>query len=121
VVVSDPLVIRYLRFHQAEPGQADSEADRAAAEVEVMVTTGRPEEAWPIIVAAIELTGDDDTLAALGAGDLETLVVNYGPAFIDRIEAEAQTSERFRRALKFVWASTSSVWPRIEAVVADRT
>jgi hypothetical protein len=113
------LVVPYLRFHEVESGQADEEAQRAATRIDVMVTMGRPEEAWPVIVAAIEMTDDEDTLANLGAGDLESLIVGHGPAFIARIEEQAQQSSRFRRALRNVWASSSTVWPRVEAAAGD--
>jgi len=115
------LAANYLRFHQAEFGEADPEAVGAATRVDVMVTMGRPEEAWPVIVGAIEMTEDGDTLANLGASDLETLIVSHGPAFIDRIEERARPSTRFVGALRNVWASSSPVWPRVEALISDRT
>jgi hypothetical protein len=97
---------RYLRFHEVEFDLADKEADRAATQIDVRATMGRPEEAWPVIVAAIEMTDDEGTLAGLGAGDLENIIRNHGPEFIDRIEQLARTSWRFRRALRAVWADT---------------
>jgi hypothetical protein len=114
------LVANYLRFHEAEFGQADEGAERAATRIDVMVTMGRPEEAWPVIVAAIEMTDDGHTLANLAAGDLEGLIVGYGPAFIDRIEEQAKQSWRFRSALRGVWASSSPVWSRVEGASGER-
>lgn len=84
-----------------------------------MVTMGRPEDAWPVIVAAIEMTEDEDTLANLGASDLESLILGHGPAFIDRIESQSQQSSRFRSALRCVWASSSPVWPCVQAAFGE--
>jgi hypothetical protein len=80
------------------------------------LTREAPEEAWAAILAVIERTGDEYTLEMLGAGPLEELIENHGPAFLERIEDQARANARFRGVLQCVWeSSTPEVWARIQA------
>lgn len=61
------------------------------------------EEAWPVILALLERAPDDLAIAFVAAGPLEDLIRDHGPRFLDRLEAQARTSARFRGALSGVW------------------
>jgi hypothetical protein len=76
--------------------------------------------AWPFVLALVE-KGDDGALGALGAGILEDMVRRDGPLIIDRIEAEAAVSPRFRFCLSHVWRgpTPSAIWDRVVAAVAE--
>jgi hypothetical protein len=118
---ADPQVLarNYMRSTLALLGMAESDdaSDAASFQVGNLVLMGHPEDAWPILLLVIEMTDDERVLDLLGAGDLENVVRDHGPAFIDRIETAARQSWRMRRALQGVWASDSPVWPRIEAII----
>ena len=79
-----------------------------------------PEAAWPVIRDVIARCDDDWMLASVAAGDLEDLLVQHGPAFIDRVTAHAAASPRFLRALVGVWGRdtmTPDVASRLDALV----
>jgi len=80
-----------------------------------------PDEAWPLILALVEVARTDIELACVVAGPLEQLVRCNGHQVIGRIEAEAATNERFRLALSGVWRSSipKSVWDRLLAAVGE--
>jgi len=98
----------------------DEEPDEwASFHIGNLIFSGQVEEAWTILLLAISSIDDEAELNLLGAGHLENIVRDHGPQFIDRIEAEAARSERFRRALLGVWAFESPVRERIDALIAD--
>jgi hypothetical protein len=99
---------------------SDEEPDEwASFHIGNLIFSGRVEEAWKILVIAIDSVDDEAELNLLGAGYLENVVRDHGSEFIDRIETEAARSDRFRRALRGVWAFESPVRGRIDALVAD--
>jgi hypothetical protein len=65
--------------------------------------TFRPEEAWKRILALVTEAKDDNTLKLIGAGPLEDLLSSEAEIFIDRVEAQAAASSRFRICLSNVW------------------
>lgn len=76
----------------------------------------KAEEAWIAILRILELDPSQEVIAVLAAGPLEDLTDDYGPAFIERIEAESRRNARFRNLLGGVWQSSSSdIWARIAA------
>jgi hypothetical protein len=91
----------YARFHQGRSSDADLEAGAAMAWV-AEAAEDRPELAWAVIVAAIEMTDDERALASIASTDLEVLINLHGRTFIDRIETQHEDSDRFRRALRSV-------------------
>ena len=62
-----------------------------------------PEELWQFILAAEHACATEQTLGMLGAGPLEDLIQNYGPAFVDRIEQRVSESPRFAELVRSVW------------------
>jgi hypothetical protein len=117
----ESLVAPYVRhLHDALEGrQGDEEAERVGFWIGNLVLMGRPEDAWPVLVAAIEELDDERLLDLVGAGDLESLIEGHGEVFIDRIEVQGRASQRFRRALRGVWATESPVRARIDALVTE--
>jgi hypothetical protein len=49
----------------------------------------------------------DDSLAYLGAGPVEELVIHHAARFIEEIDTAARTNERFRYALRCAWFDDS--------------
>lgn len=96
-----------------------SEDDWANFHVGNLMIHDRRDEAWEILLLAVEIVDDEATLDLIGAGHLEDFVGNHGPQYIDRIEQAARTSERFRRALRGVWAFDSPVRPRVDAILGE--
>jgi hypothetical protein len=78
------------------------------------------EAAWPLVLALVE-KADDRALAPLGAGILEDILRRDGALIIERVEAEAAASGRFRRCLSHVWRGDmpSTLWDRVVAARAD--
>jgi hypothetical protein len=75
----------------------------------------RPEECWQAILAVLDRTKHKNVLVMLGAGPLEDLIHEHGPAFIDRIESEAGENPAFRDLLCRAWeSSTPEVWARVK-------
>lgn len=73
------------------------------------------EDCWKAILEILRRDPPEVVLGMLGAGALEDLIEQDGPAFIDRIEVEAAKDSRFRDLLRYVWqSSTPEVWKRIE-------
>lgn len=62
-----------------------------------------PGEAWPVILDLVEKAPDDKVLGVIAAGEIEDFIMAHAPEFIDRIEAEARSSARFKEALAGVW------------------
>ena len=73
------------------------------------------------VMTASDLCETDEQRACLGAGTLESLLVNEGPAVIDRVLDRARRDPDFRRVLSCVWghrAMDRSVRKRIDALLA---
>lgn len=79
-----------------------------------------PEAAWPLILLLVE-RGSDHALCAAGAGILEDLLDEHGPAFIERVEVQAAADLRFRFCLSHVWPSgmPPEIWERVVAARGD--
>lgn len=76
-----------------------------------------PEMAWDVIVEHLQprLTTAAEA-GMLAAGPLEDLVAQHGETFIDRIEALAGASQRWRFILSGVWSQgeqDTDVWCRV--------
>ncbi len=81
-----------------------------------------PDEAWTLLLELIARAEDDRMLASIAAGPLENLIVRHGWHLIEKIEAEAETGRRFRRALSGVWGETQmseDLAQRIKLLVRD--
>jgi hypothetical protein len=77
-----------------------------------------PEVAWEAIQQILQRELTDEQVAILAAGPLENLLAFHGPAFIDRVEQQAQTNPRFNHLLGGVWRQEmdQNLWARIERV-----
>lgn len=77
-----------------------------------------PELAFEAIRATLDRCSTPEQVAMLAAGPIEDLLTEHGPDWIDRIEAEAGASDRFRYALTGVWKNEikALIWARVEAV-----
>ncbi|MEO7085596.1 MAG: DUF6869 domain-containing protein [Gemmatimonadaceae bacterium] len=71
--------------------------------------------AWPLVFAIVE-QGSNRALACLGENALSDLLKLDGPQIIDRAEAEAARSVRFRYCLSGVspFGDPPDVWTRVE-------
>ena len=63
-----------------------------------------PEIGWSVVKELVRQAPNDEALRkiALTREPLETLIVKHGPAFIDRIEAEARTNVVFKKCLGMI-------------------
>jgi len=77
-----------------------------------------PEKAWETILEIQRRPEAEPHLEVLAAGPLEDLLSYNGPAFIDRVEAEAKRSPDFAFLLGGVWqcGMSNEVWARVQAV-----
>ena len=78
-----------------------------------------PEKAWEyILFAARDPRFSDRHVGVMAAGALEDLLSYHGLAFIDRVEHEAKTDNRFAWMLGGVWRFQMSdeIWSRVQAV-----
>ncbi len=77
-----------------------------------------PEEGWLTILRILQLDQSPSIMENLSAGPLEDLLARHGPAFIDRVEAEAARDATFAKLLGGVWRNemTDEVWARVQAV-----
>jgi len=69
-----------------------------------------PELAWTFILGVIEAV-PETVLGYVGASEVEDFCWEVAPAFIERIEAEAARSPRFRIALGSVWPGGETIPP----------
>ena len=114
----DDIARRYVAEARQLVATGDPDPDAwASFHISNLLIHDRRNEAWDVLVRAVELTDDDDVLGLLGAGYLEDLVEYHGDEFIDRIEAQAGRSGRFRRALGAIWAFDSPVRGRVDAIL----
>ena len=74
-----------------------------------------PEVAWELILELIEDRPEDEALGWVAAGPLEDLLCEWGPVFIDRVEALAGSNDRFKKCLAGVWG-----WSRMAPDVYSR-
>ena len=76
----------------------DADQDSWAEDALFAMLRNDPERAWLIILALLERAEERD-LGLIGAGPLAGLVWAHDAVFIERIEAAAATSVKFRRAM----------------------
>jgi hypothetical protein len=88
----------YLRYYHEKKAE-----DSWILEKVDVATNSNIDEAWEITRAVIEKASSNEALAYVAAGPLENLLQMHGPAVIDRVEREAEKSEKFQLALSGVW------------------
>jgi hypothetical protein len=96
-------------------------ADRVAAEehdwaLELVTDIGDADQGPPLDVldALIGTAPNEEALAHVGAGPLETLLVGYGVQYGSEVETRCRRDSRWLRALKSVW------WDGIDEGVGNR-
>ena len=78
-----------------------------------------PDIQWDFLLDLLAASPDGDSvLGHIAAGPLEGLLGRFGAEVIERVEAEAGRSPKFRRALGGVWRHQMSdaVWARVRAI-----
>lgn len=82
------------------------------------VVNDHPEVAWQAILTALQQPRMKPHLGTLAAGPLEDLLCVHGPAFIERVEAEATANPSFAWLLGGVWQASmaENIWNRVIAV-----
>jgi hypothetical protein len=68
-----------------------------ASELLVDKISNVPEVAWQLILELIEQAPGDEALGWIAAGPLEDLLCDWGPAFIERVEALAHSNDQSGR------------------------
>jgi hypothetical protein len=109
------LVAAYVQHAVASRSGSNTDGTFWAWEAVDQLTRRDPEALWSFLGSVLPLAADDATLAYVGAGPLEDLVVLYGHAFIDRIEVAAGADPKMLRALCAVWGRD-----RMAPDIADR-
>jgi hypothetical protein len=76
-----------------------------------------PHVALDCIVSAARQNLSAFQVSCIAAGELEDIIADHGPVVIERIEALAQTSARFRYMLSGVWTRgedpNGEIWQRV--------
>jgi hypothetical protein len=81
-----------------------------------------PHLLMPLIVATMDACETPRDAAYIAAGPLENAVVKHGPVLIDKIEALAARSPKFRYFLSAIWGERSAdpaVWARVSSAVGS--
>ena len=110
------LAERYLSLISVDEDAYGTHPEVWTADLMFDLVRDHPDLAFDAICATLERCTAPQQVAMLAAGPLEDLLTEHGPAWIDRIEAEAATSPRFRYALTGVWKNEIKplVWARVE-------
>lgn len=81
-----------------------------------------PDMMLPFVVAAMDACETLEDAAFVAAGPVENMAVKHGPGLIDKIEALASRSAKFRYILSGIWRQSDGVdqdvWNRIGRAVA---
>jgi len=105
---------------QAEGWVAYHETFWAWEELNRILVEEGEEATWSIVLAVVE-NASEHGLGRLGAGILETLLGEHGPAVIERVEALAAIDQRFRFCLSHAWQGDMSdeIWQRVVVARGD--
>ena len=104
--------------------RGDVYSNEAEDAVVAMNFTAHPRLQWQFILLAVSLAQSDKELGSIAAGPIEHLLGWYGEDFINLVEEQAGTDEKFARTLTGVWKykMTDEVWSRLNVLqskVAD--
>lgn len=69
-----------------------------------------PEEAWPIILELVDQAPDGHGLEMVAVSLIESLLVDHGVRFIERVEEQIRRSPRFRQAMLSCWYMSLPDW-----------
>jgi hypothetical protein len=98
--------------HDAKERETHAWASDCAYEVE----QDYPHLLLPLIVAAMDASDTPGDAAYIAAGLLENAITKHGPLLIDKIEALAAHSAKFRYFLSAIWGERSTdpaIWARV--------
>ena len=97
----------------------DSELPRTESFLTDLWLKGNHEQLWEFICHTAERDLSERVASYLAAGPLEDLLASAGPEFIDRVEALASKSSKFKYLLQGVWRNEieESVWQRIQSIL----
>ena len=101
-------------------GSPQYEASLWASDCLDELVADAPQTALQIIISALPLFNETREIAVLAAGPVENLLIEHGAKVIERIEGEAERSERFRYLLSGTWGRPHidpEVWRRLQAAV----
>jgi hypothetical protein len=118
-------IVRYGRTFARDGENLDPTARDAnawASDCAYEVEQDYPHLVLPLIVAAMDACETPQDAAYVAAGILENAVANHGPLLIDKIEALAALSPKFRYFLSAIWGERSTdpvVWARVCAAVGS--
>jgi hypothetical protein len=111
----------------ADDFEGDAEAARETtdwvSDCEFEVTEDHPDLLLGLTVAAIDACETLQDAAYVAAGPLENAVVKHGPLLIDKIEALAKRSAKFRYFLSAIWGERNTdpkVWARVCKAVGNK-
>jgi len=104
------IVDRYLECQARDIEEDEQQSDGCI----VMLMMAPLEYQWQIVLALVRGVVERK-LGYVAAGPLEACLAKFGEELIDRVEAEAARSPRFRRALGDVWqnAMSDEVYARV--------
>jgi hypothetical protein len=112
-------VVRYGRtFSRAGDNHdpVERETHAWASDCAYEIEQDYPQLLMPLVVAAMDAAETPGDAAYIAAGLLENAVTKHGPRLIDRIEALAAVSAKFRYFLSAIWGerhTDPAVWARI--------
>ena len=108
---------RYLALISVDEDAYGTHPEVWTADLMFDLVRDHPDLAFEAIRATLARCTEPAQVAMLAAGPVEDLLTEHGPGMIDRVEAEAEASDRFRYALTGVWKSEIKplVWARVEA------
>jgi hypothetical protein len=112
----EEVVAAYLRYYRTK----DDADFWAWEELDGSLVFGNGEPQWPRIVELVEHARNEMELHYIAAGPLEDLLSHHGLRFIDRIEAQARTDPKFKRAVAGVWLHPRQdpLWDRVQAILS---
>lgn len=115
--MSDEVVAHWIRYHTEKRGTSDPLF--AAWEGVADLVDRDPEAGWALTLALIAAAPDDQVLANVAAGPLESLISRSPELMIDRVEQQARRDAKFRRCLTGVWGIPSSVRDRLAKLTSS--
>jgi hypothetical protein len=110
------LLFEILRRRKTPPRALDDEKVRALAarwlageedvHLRVVDMAGEsPEDLWAVLLALVELSTSEEDLRNVAAGPFESLLIQRGPAFNERVRHVSHANEKFRRMAGFAYLS----------------
>jgi hypothetical protein len=91
-------------------------ASESGESVVSMNFSAPPEVQWRFILIAVSLSESNDELSHIAAGPIEHLLGWHGESYIDVVENEVASNQKFARAITGVWQymMTDEIWSRVQ-------